>query len=744
MNSAENKNTPVEIRFNFACIREKRGNLEAAVFMLKEIISQNEGFIPAYKKLGNIYLQHGRLNEARKVLETAIGLDPNDAEAHKELIDAILLKEGFQQAYDFYKLSRLDGKLLDVRTNDLLCCVAIRNEAQRLPWFVEYYRNKGVAKFFVVDNGSDDETVFWLLRQRDIYVWRSEYSFNRANFGSVWFELLLRRYGIGRWCLIVDADEIFVYPDCENKSLVRLCRDLDWENKKVMTALLLDMYSDKPVSATLYETGRDFLEFCPYFDRQFYHRKYDFAGPFRNSTFYFGGVRQRVFGEDGDFLLSKVALVKYHENFILGGGQHWTNRPVDEISGETGCLLHFKFLSKFQEYVTQEVRRKEHYHDAKQYRHYLKRLSSDDTLKLYDARFSVKYETSEQLIRLKIMRRDGSNSPEKQGRPITQMPEITPVAIETRPFWSVMVTVYDRTEFLEETLRRVVAQFEDEREVQIDVLNDGANDGIQDKIRGIVESIDSGRIGFHALAKHLGHPEIFNECIRRATGHWIHILHDDDWVNSGFYSALWKGISAVPNIGAAFCRFGYADACGNVVRLSWLERETPGVIEDWLERIAVSCRLQTPAVVVRRSVYENLGGYSKGAGSGFDWEMWKRIAVHYPVWFEPKVLACFREHDDSVSSGLISSGRQVGDSLRAIDMSYDYLPAEIRHHLSAKAHDAYALYALSRAKSQLTARQYSAAFANISAGLECSQSFPVREALIQLLRSTTINDDSET
>jgi len=738
MNNAEKNNTPVEIRFNFACIKEKRGNLEATVSMLKEIISQEEDFIPAYKKLGNIYLQHGRLNEAREVLETAIGLDPNDAEAHKEMIDTILLKDGFQQAYEFYKLSRIDGKLLDVNTNDLLCCVAVRNEAQRLPWFVEYYRNRGVAKFLMVDNGSNDETASWLLRQRDVYVWRTEYSFNRANFGSVWFELLLRRYGIGRWCLIVDADEIFVYPDCENRNLVRLCRDLDRENKKVMTALLLDMYSDKPVSATHYETGRDFLEICPYFDRQFYHRKYDFAGPFRNSTFYFGGVRQRVFGEDGDFLLSKVALVKYHESFILGGGQHWTNRPVDEISGETGCLLHFKFMSTFQDYVTREVERKEHYHDAMQYEHYLRRLSSDNTLKLYDARFSIKYETSEQLIRLGIMRCKGSSSLD---RPITPILEITPVATETRPFWSVMVTAYDRTEFLEETLRRVVDQFEDEREVQIDVLNDGTDDEIQDKIRAIVESIGSGRIGFRTPATHLGHPEIFNECIRQATGHWIHILHDDDWVDPGFYRAMRKGILAAPNIGAAFCRFGYADVAGKVVRLSWLERETPGVIKDWLERIAVSCRLQTPAVVVRRSVYENLGGYSKSAGSGFDWEMWKRIAVHYPVWFEPKVLAFFREHDDSVSSGLISSGRQVADSLRAIDMSYDYLPVEVRQHLSAKAYDAYALYALNRAKSQLTTGRYSAALANISAGLECSQSFHVREALIQLLRNTTINDD---
>ncbi len=48
-------------------------------------------------------------------------------------------------------------------------------------------------------------------------------------------------------------------------------------------------------------------------------------------------------------------------------------------------------------------------------------------------------------------------------------------------------------------------------------------------------------------------------------------------------------------------------------------------------------------MVVRRDVYEKLGGFDTNfKTAGEDWEMWVRIAAHYPVWYEPAPLACYR------------------------------------------------------------------------------------------------------
>ena len=209
------------------------------------------------------------------------------------------------EAFDHYQLTRSDHKVLATAPYDILCCCVVRNEALRCPTSSLSTAKKALGNFFLLTMASTDGTLAYLLEQPDVYVWQSPYSFNRANFGSAWFELLLREHGVGCWCLIVDADELLYYPECESKSLVQLCQELDDKNKRAFTAVLLEMYSDQAIRDTHYTSGQRFEDVCPYFDRRFYHGKFDDAGPYHNQTVYFGGVRQRVFGAAGDFISVK-------------------------------------------------------------------------------------------------------------------------------------------------------------------------------------------------------------------------------------------------------------------------------------------------------------------------------------------------------------------------------------------------------------------------------------------------------
>jgi glycosyltransferase involved in cell wall biosynthesis len=678
-------------------------------------------------------LEQERLSEAVAIFREALEACPNEAVIHKGFVNALVAQAGMDEAFKHYELVRKDTKAIDIEPQDILCCVVARNEILRLPYFLSYYRKKGIGKFLVVDNDSTDNSLSYMLDQPDIYVWHSSYSFSKANFGAGWFELLLRKYGIGHWCLIADADELLYYPECENRSIIELCQDLDRKKKRAFNAVLLDMYSDKPVKATRYKPGQDFLEVCPYFDRQFYHTKYENGGPYRNQTRYLGGVRERIFGRSGGYYLSKVPLLKYHSDFILAGGQHWTNCPETEIATESGCLLHFKYFSCFRNYVWQQVRRKEHYDNAMQYKEYAQGLSQNEALTFYDKKHSIKLQGSRQLVQLGIMQSDCSEGSLSEAIEI-EFPKIHPVSANVqRPFWSVMITTYDRVKFLERALRSVIEQAPGTEEMQIEVVNDGAPQSIQDEIERVVNAVAGSRVNFYRHPNNVAHPEIFNICIRRARGHWVHILHDDDWAKPGFYDTLRAGIEAEPSIGAAFCRQIHTHEIGHKRSMSWLERETSGIIEDWLERIAVVCRLQPPAIVVRRDAYEKLGGYCHQAKSAFDWEMWKRIAVYYPVWYEPRPLVYFYRHNASESSHLIQSGEQIADTLKAIEISQSYLPGTVSAKLTRRAREYYANCALDIAKRQLELGDYQAMFANIREGLKCSQSEQVKRRLVSIL-----------
>ncbi len=326
-----------------------------------------------------------------------------------------------------------------------------------------------------------------------------------------------------------------------------------------------------------------------------------------------------------------------------------------------------------------------------------------------------------------------SVKPEDRLFPKVVFPKIDQVSAEERPLWSVMLTVYRRTRFLEQALRSVLAQAPGRDEMQIELVSDGPDDERQTEIEAMVRSITGDRIGFYRHPVRAGQPEIFNICVRRARGVWVHILHDDDWVAPGFYQALYEGTVRAPEIGAAFCRHTHVDEEGRSVSRSVLERETPGIIECWLDRIGCSCRLQTPSIVVRREAYERLGGYCPQARSALDWEMWQRIAVHYPVWYEPRPLAFFRRSAQSEGSRVKASGEQIAHTRAVIEIARSYLPAAKVEALSRRAGEHYALFAFELARQQLEAGNPAGAIANLREGIRCSRSDDVVHKLVSWL-----------
>lgn len=397
------ENQSVQIRFQLAKAWQLKGKVDAAIAGYQEVLQFQPNHIQAALKLGTLLIEQERLDDAIAVYSQSLNLNPNEAELHKNFIEALVRKEGITAAFKAYQLWRKDEKELVLAPNDILCCTVARNEFVRLPYFLAYYRQQGIDKFFIIDNNSTDDTSSYLLAQPDVYLWHSAGSFNQANFGSVWFELLLRTYGLDRWCLIVDADELLYYPDCETRSIHQLCQALESQNKKAMTAVLLDLYSDRAIADTHYTPGQNFLDLCPYFDRVFYHSQYEQHGPYRNQIGYFGGVRQRVFGESGSYYLSKVPLIQYSLDRVLTGGQHYTNCPQAEIAIERSCLLHFKYFASFSSYVEQEAARKEHYANGMQYAEYAKAIAQNNSLTLYDPNYSIALQDSQQLVKLGIM-----------------------------------------------------------------------------------------------------------------------------------------------------------------------------------------------------------------------------------------------------------------------------------------------------------------------------------------------------
>ena len=299
-----------------------------------------------------------------------------------------------------------------------------------------------------------------------------------------------------------------------------------------------------------------------------------------------------------------------------------------------------------------------------------------------------------------------------------------------------MITVYNRTQYLERALTSVVNQAISADKMQIEVIVDGGCESVIPEIKAIVDKVGGDLVSLYVHPENIGHPNIFNLAIKRAKGEWIHILHDDDWLEGGFYRALESGIhqgsETSEKLGAVFCRHIYSDENQHQLRVSDLERTTSGIIDNWLIKIATKCLLQCPSIVVKREVYEQIGGYYPPAESAFDWEMWKRIAVNYLFWYEPEALAYFCEHSQAESNKLIKSGQQIIDSLKTIKITTSYLPQNIANILCQQAKEDLAHYSLDVARKLINQGDYQGAFINLKQTLKCSQSSEIKEQLINL------------
>ena len=262
-----------------------------------------------------------------------------------------------------------------------------------------------------------------------------------------------------------------------------------------------------------------------------------------------------------------------------------------------------------------------------------------------------------------------------------------------RPLWSIMIPSYNCIHYLRYTINSVLSQALSQKEMQIEVIDDHSTDG---DVEALVNEIGKGRVGFYRQTKNVGHLRNFETCINRAKGKLIHILHGDDAIKLGFYEELGSLFNKFPKLGAAFTHSINIDKDNNPLWVSPVMLDEPGVIENFLLKSAERSLLQTPSIVVKRSVYEDIGSFY-GGYYGEDWLMWTRIAAFYEVGYSPKILAEYRVHTDNVTGNSLVTGQNIRDIKVIIDAIQEYIPKEKRRVLRRKAKRNYSTYITSTA-----------------------------------------------
>ncbi|MGV0103178.1 hypothetical protein NSTCB13_01757 [Nostoc sp. DSM 114160] len=296
-----------------------------------------------------------------------------------------------------------------------------------------------------------------------------------------------------------------------------------------------------------------------------------------------------------------------------------------------------------------------------------------------------------------------------------------------------MIPVYNRTDYLLECLASVLVQWPGAEQMEILVMDNASTTPLFD----LVNSIGGGVIRYYRNQENIGGARNYNAGIALSRGQWVHVLHDDDCVLPGFYERLQQSLATCPDtVGVGCTGFEYMNEKGatiNTGEVVSVYGEHRGIMTNWLSQIGVCGLVTIPAIVIRRTAYEQLGGHYPHLTEISDWEIFKRYAANYDWWYEPGILARYREHTQKLTSANWLSGKMPKAIRHAIEISDTYFPIEQRAKITAQARSQNFNYCLTRAAIPLQVGNIAGALSILQESLKIDRSPQAVAKLFALL-----------
>lgn len=211
---------------------------------------------------------------------------------------------------------------------------------------------------------------------------------------------------------------------------------------------------------------------------------------------------------------------------------------------------------------------------------------------------------------------------------------------DLRVFWSVLIPLYNKQNYVETTLRSVLTQTT-ERPLEVVVVDDGSTDDGPARVLALADA----RVRL-VQQKNAGVAAARNRGIREARGHWVVFLDADDLLHPqalAAYEQLSKAFPMADIVGGKDVRvddsaFASHDFAALPEPLPMLEvRNLPAY---FLQR---GMPFSSSSVAMRREfLLDHALGFPEGESMGEDLDLWLRAAELSPLACTPAGLVLYR------------------------------------------------------------------------------------------------------
>lgn len=248
-----------------------------------------------------------------------------------------------------------------------------------------------------------------------------------------------------------------------------------------------------------------------------------------------------------------------------------------------------------------------------------------------------------------------------------------------------MIPTFNCAGYLRQTLESVLRQCPGPEEMQIEVVDDCST---KDDPESVVREIGRERVLFFRQPANVGAIHNFNTCIARSRGELVHILHGDDLVLPGFYQRFTEVARSMPDAALIACRALFIDECGIIFGVSDRVRHLEAGGRD-VGGLLYENPLHTPGVVIRRTFYEQHGGFVPTLVHAADWEMWARAIGDGGGVVLPDVLCEYRVFGANDTARLKRTAENLRDVDRLFELqAFRHADFDRRRALQRVAHEA--------------------------------------------------------
>lgn len=240
------------------------------------------------------------------------------------------------------------------------------------------------------------------------------------------------------------------------------------------------------------------------------------------------------------------------------------------------------------------------------------------------------------------------------------------------PKVTVIIPNFNHARFLERRIQSVLNQtYQDFEVIYIDDASTDESNKVfstfatEKRVRAIYNETNSG-IPFKQ----------WNKGAAEARGEYLWISEADDYADSGLLAELVAVMDRHPQVGVAYCQSWKVDE-NDIILSSWQEWTERLHKERWRQDFVNNGKEEirrylmftntipnASAVVIRRSVYEKVGGADETFKLNGDYMLWVKMLLTSDIGFVAKHLNYFRTHSNTTRNRVIKEGLNIGESYR--------------------------------------------------------------------------------